>query len=49
VQHRVPTGVHRSRANASYLAAKADHGHHGLVVAPDPEGDDALPRRRHGA
>ena len=30
VAARVPTGVHASEANASYLSAKARNGHHGL-------------------
>jgi GTP cyclohydrolase II len=29
---RVPTGVHLSEANASYLSAKARHGHFGLAA-----------------
>jgi GTP cyclohydrolase II len=31
---RVPTGVHRSEANAGYLATKARRGHAGLGLIP---------------
>lgn len=33
VEHRVPTGVHLSAANASYLRAKRDHTAHTLDLA----------------
>jgi GTP cyclohydrolase II len=36
VAARIPTGVHLSRANATYLSAKARRGHDGLVRAVPP-------------
>ncbi|RYP88766.1 GTP cyclohydrolase II [Nocardioides guangzhouensis] len=48
VRHRVPTGVHRSPANARYLAAKAGRGAHTLGDDPfDPR--DVIRGGRRGS
>ncbi len=42
-----PTGVHLSRANAPYLAAKAGHGHHWLGEPADQERTNGATVRAH--
>src|SRR5215210_4469424 len=45
----LPTGVHLSRANAPYLAAKAGHGRHWLGEPADRNGASGLPHRVNGS
>jgi len=47
VERRLPTGVHLSRANAPYLAAKAGHGRHWLGVQTDQERANGSAGRAH--